>query len=237
MDRSLFFLEYGTQRIQYEVTFSQRKTLEIAVHPDSSVLVKAPHGTSLEKISSRVSKRARWVSKNIQYFAKFDPRTPPRAFVSGETHLYLGRQYRLKVNEGSQAGVKLAKGVFLVTCKDRAAPSLVKSLLYEWYQSKAREVFNNSLRECMQQLVKFDFSMPQLRIRQMERRWGSLSKKGILNLNIELIKAPRECIDYVITHELCHQKIYNHSPQYYDFLDQVMPDWATRKHRLELKLA
>ncbi len=71
----------------------------------------------------------------------------------------------------------------------------------------------------------------------MEKRWGSLSEKGIVTLNTNLVKAPKECIDYVVIHELCHLKFNNHSSDFYKLLDSVIPGWEKIKHKLELKIA
>ena len=81
---------YGRQCIAYGVAYVDRKTMEIAVHPDGKVVVKAPIGTTPAAVQKRVVKRARWIRKQINYFRQFEPGTPPRRFVGGETHLYLG---------------------------------------------------------------------------------------------------------------------------------------------------
>jgi len=67
----------------------------------------------------------------------------------------------------------------------------------------------------------------------MKKQWGSCSPQGTILLNPYLIKAPRECIDYVVLHELCHLKEHNHSPRYYRLLSQLMPDWEPVKARLD----
>ena len=67
----------------------------------------------------------------------------------------------------------------------------------------------------------------------MKKRWGSCTARGAINLNIELIKAPSHCIDYVVTHELCHLKCPDHGKAFYSLLNRVMPDWESRKKRLE----
>ena len=70
----------------------------------------------------------------------------------------------------------------------------------------------------------------------MQKRWGSLSDKGTVTLNTDLIRAPKECIDYVVTHELCHLKYNNHGPEFYKLLDSVIPGWEKIKHKLELSM-
>ncbi|MCU7862151.1 MAG: M48 family metallopeptidase [Candidatus Thiodiazotropha sp. (ex Lucinoma kastoroae)] len=227
---------YGGTTITYEATFVSRKTLEIAVHPDSRVVVKAPNGTRCEAIESRLKKRARWILRQMDYFQQFDPRTPPRQYVGGETHRYLGRQYRLKLTEGTDDVVKLVRGHFWITSSDRSDAARVKSLLWSWYRRRAHEKFAESFERCWPDFERQDLPRPQLKIRRMNTRWGSLSKSGTLTLNVSLIQAPRECIDYVITHELCHLKHHDHSATFYRLLEKVMPDWERRKHKLELAL-
>ena len=97
MTRELHCLHYGEQEIRYEIVRRPRKTLEIAVEPDASVVITAPEDATLDAIEAKLRKRAAWVTRQQRYFAQFLPRTPERQFVAGETHLYLGRQYRLKV--------------------------------------------------------------------------------------------------------------------------------------------
>ena len=79
--------------------------------------------------------------------------------------------------------------------------------------------------------------MPALKIRKMKTLWGSFSVKRGITLNLELIKAPRECIEYVVIHELCHLFHLNHGPKFYNLLEQFLPDWTKRKHKLETTLA
>lgn len=227
---------YGGDEIVFEVLFLSRKTLEIAVHPDSRVVVKAPRGTSAGAIEARLKKRARWIRKQQGYFRQFDPRTTPRRYIGGETHLYYGRQFRLKLVESETDAVKLAKGYFWVFCKERSNHEKVRTLLQFWYSKKAHEKFAESFDRCWTNFERLGLRRPQVQIRRMKTRWGSLSMSGTLTLNLNLIQAPRECIDYVITHELCHLQHHDHSPAFYRQLEKVMPDWEKRKHKLELAL-
>jgi len=187
----------------------------------------------MEKVLAKVWKRAGWILQQQRYFGDFLPQTPPRRYVSGETHRYLGRQYRLKVVEGGTGAVKL-KGRFIwvhIPCKgDRRT---VRHLVESWYLLRAKDRLARSFAESAAKMGPRLKDLPPLKFRRMSKRWGSWTKLGGISLNPELIKAPASCIDYVVTHELCHAMHGNHGQEFYALLRRVMPDWETRKARLE----
>lgn len=228
-------LTWGTDAIRYEVRFlASRQTLAIEVHPDCRVLVRAPVDCPEALIAERVQKRAGWISRQLAEFERYRPRTPARQYINGESHLYLGRQYRLKLAEGDSTSVKLARGQILITLPGEPKPERVKALLQSWYLDRARTIFTEVLDAS---LLHFKgVSSPHLIVRTMQSRWGSLSRTGTMTLNVNLVRAPRPCIEYVVTHELCHTRHRDHDARFFKLLGQVMPDWARRKRRLEAAL-
>lgn len=227
----------GKRQVHFNVIYANRKTMQIAVEPDGRVVVRAPIGIAVRDIESRLWKRGRWIRKQLDYFQQFQPRTPPRRYVGGETHLYLGRQYRLKIQTGETNEVKLIGGFFLVTCRAGTEPGLVRMLMEDWYSRRARDRYAESLDRCIALFGHERPKRPKLAVRRMRTRWGSLSDKGLLTVNPRLVRASRECIDYVLTHELCHIAHQKHGPDFYRLLKCVMPDWRERKQRLELGAA
>ncbi|MCF4152695.1 M48 family metallopeptidase [Dethiosulfovibrio sp. F2B] len=225
---------YGQKNINFRLLYCDRKTMEIAVHPDSTVVVKVPIQSDITLIEKKIINRASWILRQMSYFKQFNPRTPERCYVNGETHLYLGKQYRLKLSTGVGSSVKLSRGFFNVTCIGEPTPSVVKRLLNQWYSEKAQIQFVESLDRCWANFRGLAVEKPKLSIRKMKKRWGSLSVKGTMTLNSDLIRAPKECIDYVVMHELCHLKYHDHSPEFYSLLDSLVPGWEKIKHRLEL---
>ncbi len=226
---------FGTETIVYEIQFlPTRRTLGIEVHPDLSVVVRAPADCDLDTIQARVGKRAPWISKQLTNFQRYSPRTPARQYVSGETHLYLGRQYRLKVMTGEPASVKMNRGHLVVTILGKSDPDVVKALLHRWYLDHARQVFIDVLDKFLPRFK--GYQRPRLTVRAMQSRWGSLSQAGTMTLNANLVRAPRACIEYVVAHELCHLKHRDHDTSFFRLLGQVMPDWEKRKQRLETAL-
>ena len=238
MNEERHSLAYGSQTIDYTLLRRPRRTLEIAVEPDTSVVVVAPLDAHLAAIEQRLHKRAGWVLKQQRYFAQFLPRKPERRYVSGETHLYLGRQYRLKVVPHLQAGVKLTRGFILVQSHRPGRADVTRDLVDAWYRDRARIKFAERIDANLTRFPDPDSVRPRgLIVRQIRLRWGSMSPAGRLLLNRRLIEAPVDAIDYVITHELCHIPQPHHGPAFFDLLARVMPDWERRKERLERVLA
>lgn len=229
-------ITYGTNDITYVVEYRDRKTLDISVHPNTQVVVTAPLDTDLAAIKQRVHRRARWILKQQQYFSQFAPRTPERQYISGETHLYLGRQYRLKVSPAEAPAVKLISGRIQIHTPTPDDPGTTRKLLNQWYRDRADFKFPQRLELCMDPFRRRGYEQPPLRIRRLAKRWGSLTASKTLILNLDLIRASSSAIDYVITHELCHLAHPNHGPHFYDILTRILPDWETRKLKLEHKL-
>ena len=230
-------LELENASLSYQILYSpRRRTLGIEVYPDMHVLVRAPADCSMDEIQERLQLRAGWISKQLARFQRFSPRRPPRTYVSGETHLYLGRQYRLKVCEGAKSSVKLSRGRFCVFVPDVTDQRAIQASLDQWYLEHARQVFAQILDECFKRFARRGHSQPHLSVRSMKTRWGSLSPKGTMTLNINLIQAPKTCIEYVVFHELCHLEQKDHGPRFYRLLERMLPDWEQRKSRLEAAL-
>ena len=231
-------IEYGGRQIDFELRHADRETLRISVDPMGAVDVVAPIGTPYDDVRARLMRRARWIAAQQEYFRQFAPRTEPRRYVGGETHLYLGRQYRLKVEEGQCEGVKLTGGRLVVTVSGERSAEHVEAFLGRWYRAKAEERLRERFDACWSGFRRSQLEQPpQLRIRRMRTRWGSMSSGGVLTLNVDLMRAPRDCIDYVIIHELCHLEFPDHGNGFRTRLEHVLPDWEKRKHRLELALA
>lgn len=235
MNGALRTVTYGRDSVDYDVRWlASRKTLAIEVHPDGRVLVRAPADCPADLIAERVRKRAAWIGRQLADFERYRPRTPARHYVSGESHRYLGRQYRLKVLSSNTTGMKVTHGQLIVSLDGQASPERVKAALQRWYRHRAKLLFEEALDASLSRFEGIE--RPRLSVRNMRSRWGSLSRAGTLTLNVDLVRAARSCIEYVVTHELCHLKHRHHGAAFYQLLERVMPDWTKRKERLELSL-
>lgn len=221
---------YGTKIIEYEVCFSSRKTLGITVMPNEKVIVKAPAETGKELLEEKIHKRASWIIQQQDFFRSFGERKPQKRFVSGESHYYLGRQYMLRVIEGKPNNAKYKGRYFEVVC----TPSTkARELMKAWYREQAKIKFTEIADPIIQRFKLLGYSPSSLQIQEMKHRWGSCTSTGKIILNTELIKAPVPCIQYVVTHELCHLAYRDHTSAFFDLLTKEMPDWQRWKNKLE----
>ena len=227
-------IQFGSKTIVFQLEYSDRKSLGITITPEMDVLVKAPFDSSIEKVTEKIRKKAPWIIKQQSYFLSFQPRTPQRKFISGETHLYLGRQYRLQVEIGHEESVKLKGKFIIVIAKEK---SRAKDLLQGWYLEHAKAKFKAIATPLIEKFKKYKIEPTSIVLRDMPTRWGSCTPKGKIILNPELIKAPKGCIEYVIIHELCHLIHHFHSQKFFDLQTKELKDWEKWKMKLERLLA
>lgn len=227
-------VQYGTTTVWYTLVRSDRRTLGIEVHPDARVELRAPLNAEVAKVDELVLRKARWIVRQQDFFRSFLPAAPAKEYVSGESHRYLGKQYRLKVHatQGDEE-VKLLSGRIHIHTHHPKDAEHVRGLLSGWYRSHAVARFEQAVDKAMPLFKKHGITRPAVRVQHMRKRWGSCTPKGTILLNPELIQAPGTCIDYVVVHELCHLVHPDHGPSFYRLLDRTMPAWSKWKRRLE----
>lgn len=227
--------KYGSKVIEAEVIYSNRKTLDLRVFPEGNVQITAPLNTPMELILEKVKPKSKWVIQQQKSFELFRPFAKDKLFTPGETHRYLGRQYKLTIEkkEKGYTKISLAKGLMHIeTTKDEVEPIITK-----FYKSKADIVFPELLEKLVKEFPIFQAFEIALSHKFLKKRWGSCATDGKILLNTELIKASKICIEYVIIHELCHLIHPNHSKEFYNLLTDLLPNWKKIKHKLETTLA
>lgn len=230
------WFQWGSRRITYSVSRDDRRRLKIAVTPSGMVVVTAPVDATDDEVHERIRRKGGWIAAQIEDFEQYRPRTPPRQYISGETHLLRGAQYRLRVRQSDASRIYLSGDRIILETPH--AESLVHkaALLNHYYRLEAHQEFPLRLQQLAPLFASEGMDVPKLVIRPMTKRWGSYTPKGSLVLNLDLIRAPIRCIDYVIVHELAHAFEPDHGPRWRRLMDKAMPDWRDRKQRLETKL-
>lgn len=227
------------KEIQYLLERKPVKNLNLRIRKDGKVYVSAHPDVPAEKVDDFVVRKGDYIRSVQQKFREMAQyATQPKQYVSGETFYLLGKGVRLKVEKHAQDSI-FSDGVYLYLCmKDPDDVAKKEKMVLRYLDAQCRTVFGEIISEIYPVFQKYGVPMPTLYLRDMETRWGScLAKKGIVTMNRRLIEAPRNCIEYVVMHELCHFVYPNHSKLFYQFLTMLMPDWRERKIVLDRSAA
>lgn len=227
-------ITWGTTRIAYALSRSSRqKTLSIRVEPDGRVEVVAPAGLAEDRIEAVVRKKAGWIVERQREVEDLLPRPSPREFMSGETFLYLGRQYLLRVKAGSEPSVKLLGKHLEVTVPRGtdagARPEVVREELVAWYRAHAEERLPERVEVWAK---KLGVTPRSVLVREPAKRWGSCDAKGNVRLNWRVVQAPMRLVDYVVAHELVHLVHADHGKAFWGALGAAMNDSEARQSSL-----
>lgn len=220
--------------LPFDFIRSARKTIGLYVHRNGSVQVRAPLRVPLAQIYLFLRERWDWVMLQRSRFLE-EPAPAPVRYADGEPFLHLGAPLVLRLRSARH---NLAKRVgnelhVAITPERREEFDGLAGVVELWQRREARRIFPLRVAFCHESMKSLHLPFPEIRIRKMRSRWGSCTRKGVVTLNLELVRMPTDCIDYVITHELCHLVEFNHSSRFYDLQSRFMPDWKERKHRLE----
>jgi hypothetical protein len=226
-------VQFGTTPIPYTIHRSgRRRTVSIAVDPDHGVIVTAPKDATVVRLDQVVHRKATWIAERLRRRSSAPPPPSEKEFVSGASFMYLGRQYRLKVQPGdvTRPEVRLLRGWLTVTLPGgRNGPSSVGKALVGWYRQHAAGRLPERVAEWAR---KVGVPVPQVLVRDQRKRWASCDKSGVLRVNWRIIQAPMRLVDYVVAHELVHLFHPDHTPEFWARLGRAMPDYEVRRERL-----
>ena len=219
------------EKIPYRIILSRRKTTCIAVHPDRSVIVRAPLKADRTALENWVQGRIPWIAKHIQTFKEKEVLRPKNNSKNGDFYFYLGKKMDLKIQKSNENSVIFHEDTILIHSR-QIEQEYIKKLLMNALRKEADIMFAKRLKICFLQTKKYSLTFPNLRIRRMKSRWGSCSVSRGITLNIHLMHLPVKLIDHVILHELCHLRVQNHGSEFYKMLSGIEPDWRSSKDRI-----
>jgi predicted metal-dependent hydrolase len=201
---------------------SRRKTAAIKIQK-GKVFVIVPEGLTMAAIESLVAKKSRWIKEKLAMQNEIIA-IKPKAFVSGETFSYLGKNHPLKIESGLYPVIKLHQDELVVSVSDRTADNTqaIKQLLIKWYKQQAV----SELRDKTENYSRIIGVNPSsVTVKSFKSRWGSCSITGGIQYNWKIIIAPDRIVNYVVIHELCHMLHHNHSPTFWKAVERYCHDY------------
>ncbi len=220
-------IKYGTSTIPYHIIKSKRiKTSEIIVESDK-VTIRTPLNKSQSDIEGIISGKASWILKKQKEYKETTPQIIKPTYNKGSTLPYLGRNYPLRIlTNQSQYNIKFLDGEFTVRLiSSKHSPNEIKKIYEDWLVEKAKPIFKHKVHIYSK---KVGVRVGKIVIKNLKNRWGSMAKEGSINLNVNLLKAPEDIIDYIILHELCHLKVKEHTHHYWDYVRRYIPNYQEK---------
>lgn len=218
--------------LRVEVVRSIRRTAALHI-VGSDLQVRVPEDLGDERVAAILKQKRPWIRTKVAELKRVPPHRS-KELVSGESFPYLGRHYRLKIQEGHQVGVCLSGGYLKATIRPteqgEQRKARIQQYLQNWYRSRALEHLQEKANRYAEQI---GVSPAGVSVRNFRSRWGSCDKKGQVVFNWNIIKAPHAIADYVVIHELCHLIHPNHSKEFWQVVGRHDPNYA--EHRQWLK--
>ena len=198
-----------------------------------------PLKATKEDMQSFAQRKSKWIYRQLSFFEQFHPRTPSRKYVSGETHLFLGREHKLRLIQSQGWKISVSRYYISVSTPDKENKHAIASRLSYYFRAEALKIFHSRSK-----ILKLEHS-PTLGywielagVSKMKAKWGIYDQASdSYILNTDLVRAPIRCIDYVILHEVIHSRHLDHGKQFYTLMDKLMPDWKEWKDRMEKLLS
>jgi predicted metal-dependent hydrolase len=221
--------QYGNKTIEYILIQSKRrKTIEVIVDKDQ-ITIRSPFDKPIKEIQQMLNDKIKWISQKQKEIQIEKPEIIKPIFEEHSTLPYLGINYVLKIiyTEKSKEKVEFDNDLFTIylTKEECDSNEKIRSLYNNWLVHQANQIFKEKVNKYSKVV---DVEPKKIIIKNLKNRWGSITRNKTINLNVNLLKAPEDIIDYIIIHELCHLKIKGHSYHFWDYLRKFSPDYKKK---------
>lgn len=221
--------------IQYRLlTGSRRRTTDIVIERDGRITVRPPAHLTPEQVDEAVLSRRIWIYRNLAEWRDLNAAQVPREWVNGESFLYLGSNYRLRLVDQQDEDLLLKDGLFCLrrSILTHGGPGAARTAFERFYRAKGlpRLVQRTALLA-----AKAGVSPRNVEIKNLGFRWASCTAGGDLHFHWKCLMAPLTVIDYLLVHELCHLRHRDHSDAFWNEVDKLLPDWQERREWLRVR--
>lgn len=214
--------------IDVAIKKSARKTISIFVERDGSVSARVPEKLSGDEIKQIIKSKEYLIHKHLAEWTQLNESKIIREYINGQSFLYLGRNYRLKFVEESIDGLILRNGRFLINKSNR---SNAKELFVHFYREKLKEKILPIIKKYKD---KMGVHPNNIKVMELQNRWGSCSPKGNVHFHWKCAMAPYDVLNYIVVHELAHLIHINHTKAFWNEIDKILPRYDKQMQWLKL---
>lgn len=224
------YIEIDNKKIELEIIYKSVKNINITIKPGPVIRISCNRSVSKQYIKDLLLMRKDWILNSLARLENITVKSEDVTYDNKDVVSLLGAKYTINLVKSNVEKIVIDNQTINIYAKDINDVERRKRIYELFVKRLCEKVFN----DCIDKYIKyFDIKKPALTIRKMTSRWGScMFTKSKITLNSELIKAPIECIEYVVVHELCHFIHPNHSKDFHKAVEQILPDYKKRKEIL-----
>lgn len=220
--------EYESNIIEFKVEYRKRKTMSIKIELDGEIKVSVPIRAKEEDIIKAVKSKAKWIIKKSKELELLAAKKVDRGLINGNTLMYLGEEYPINIildNKVKKIEVSILYGKFIIKTNTEEESAIKHAVTY-WYGTKTLEL----VLELVDKLQpNFKMFPTVIKVKEQKRSWGTCSSKRALHFNWRISMANIDVIEYIVLHEMCHMIHMNHSKDYWDEVEKIMPNYKVKK--------
>lgn len=224
----------GDREVEYELIGKRVKNINLRIRSDMSITVSAAKSVQISVIERFLHSKADFICRALDRFQREREKNSGMGYVNNDIVKIFGESFALKVRRGEHTTVEKREGTVDVTVKDAEDVDERVNAINKFLRGELYAQVDEMLFGVLGRFEDLEIAPPRITVRDMKTRWGSCnSEKGRVSINLRLVRYPRECLEFVLCHELCHLVHPNHSKDFYLLLDSAMPDWRARAKKLK----
>ena len=214
--------------IDIAIQKSERKTVSIFIERDGSVSARVPKKLNDEEIKEILKAKEYQIFKNLAEWEQLNANAVEREYVNGQSFLYAGRNYRLKLVDENFGELRFVKNTFLLSKQQKHK---AKELFVQFYKDKLTTKIHPIIERYKNQL---GVSPNQIKIMELQNRWASCTSNGHVNFHWKCAMAPIDVLHYIVVHELSHLIHNNHTQAFWNEVDKILPNYQEQVNWLKI---
>lgn len=216
------WLDIDGESVKLHISTMKRRSMRLQVNEEGEVDLRIPFGCAKAEVLAFVNANHQWLKEKRSSVVQ-------RQQQALQSFSILGKEYPIQVS---------ALNEFLVTDNCIWVPDSwqykdISDAMDKWLRPQARAYFQQEIERWWPFFSRFAAKQPVLRVKKMRTRWGSLSQRGYINLNMGLMQLPAELVELVVVHELCHLRHFDHGAGFKALMSEALPDWRQREKSLQ----
>ena len=231
-NNSISFL-YKEENIDVNVVYRKRKNISIRIIPRNKIEIISPRSVSISFLKKVLEKKSSWIMKTLDKFENVDESFKERKYVNDEVYYYLGEEYKLKIvedkntqnNKKNYCYIDIKEKNLIITTNNNEG-DYIKNELKKWYKIESEKIVLKRLEVLKIEKPMMNKLVPNIiKIKEQKKRWGSCTSKKTIYINSRISMAKVHVIDYIIVHEFSHLAHMNHSKDFYNLVEEILPDF------------